>query len=408
MPNQIVIVGAGQAAVQAVEVLRRKGHAGPLTLVGDEPALPYQRPPLSKKYLSGAMARDRLPIRHQSFYDEHRVELRLGRRATSLDRQARRLRLDDGSELAYDALLLATGSTPRRLATPGSGLEGIHYLRTVADTDRLRDAARPGARVAVVGGGYIGLEVAATCRELGVDVTVLEMADRVMNRVVCEPVSRYYEAEHRKHGVQIVLGARMLDFYGDARGRVAGVRCADGSEYPADFAVVGVGVLAEDALARAAGLHCDNGIVVDEYCRTSDPAIWAIGDCTSQPSGRYGYRVRLESVDNAFEQAGTAALDILGTPVAHDKVPWFWSDQYHHKLLIVGLSAGHDQVVLRGDPATHSFSAAYLRGGELIAIDTVNNARDQMAARKLVGARVKPDPAKLADASIALKDCVPA
>jgi 3-phenylpropionate/trans-cinnamate dioxygenase ferredoxin reductase subunit len=408
MPNQIVIVGAGQAAAQAVDVLRRKGHAGSLVVVGDEPALPYQRPPLSKKYLSGAMARDRLPIRHQSFYDEHRVDLRLGRRVTSLDRQACRLALDDGTELAYDALLLATGSRPRRLATPGSALEGIHYLRTMADTDRLREAARPGARVVVIGGGYIGLEVAATCRELGVDVTVLEMAERVMNRVVCEPVSRYYEAEHRTHGVQIVLGARMLDFVGDARGRVAGVRCADGSEYPADFAVVGVGVLAEDALARAAGLHCDNGIVVDEYCRTSDPAIWAIGDCTSHPSLRYGYRVRLESVDNAFEQAGTAALDILGAPLAHDKVPWFWSDQYHHKLLIVGLSQGHDQWVLRGDPASHSFSAAYLRGGELIAIDTVNSAKDQMAARKLVAARVCPDPAKLADASIPLRDTVPA
>jgi len=229
----------------------------------------------------------------------------------------------------------------------------------------------------------------------------------VMNSVVCEPVSRYYEAEHLKHGVRIVLGARMQEFSGDARGRVGVVRCADGSEHTADFAVVGVGVLAEDALARRAGLACDNGIVVDEYCRTSDPAVWAIGDCTNHPSLRYGYRVRLESVDNAFEQAGTAALDILGTPVPHDKVPWFWSDQYHHKLLIVGLSQGHDRYLLRGDPTTHTFSAAYLRNGELIAIDTVNNAKDQMAARKLVAARVHPDPAKLADASIALRDCLP-
>ncbi len=407
MPHQIVIVGAGQAAAQAVDMLRRKGYAGSLTLVGDEPSLPYQRPPLSKKYLSGALARDRLPIRHQSFYDDHGVALRLGRRATRLDAGARRIALDDGSTLDYDALLLATGSTPRALATAGSSLSGIHYLRTMEDTERLREAARPGARAVIVGGGYIGLEVAATCRELGVDVTVLEMADRVMNRVVCEPVSRYYETEHRKHGVNLVLGARMLDFAGDARGRVAAVRCADGSEHPADFAVVGVGVLAEDGLARAAGLRCDNGIAVDEYCRTSDPAIWAIGDCTNHPSLRYGYRVRLESVDNAFEQAGTAVLDILGAPVAHDKVPWFWSDQYHHKLLIVGLSQGHDRFVLRGDPASHSFSAAYLRGGELIAIDTVNQAKDQMAARKLVAARVHPDPAKLADASIPLRDCVP-
>ncbi len=407
MPNQILIIGAGQAAAQAVDVLRRKGYAGALTIVGDEPLLPYQRPPLSKKYLSGALARDRLPIRHQSFYDEHRVEVRLGRRATTLDPVARRVTLDDGSMLSYDALLLATGSTPRRLATPGSALTGIHYLRTMEDTDRLRAEVRPGARVVVVGGGYIGLEVAATCRELGVEVTVLEMADRVMNRVVCEPVSRYYEAEHLKHGVRIVLGARMQEFSGDARGRVGAVRCADGSEHTADFAVVGVGVLAEDALARRAGLACDNGIVVDEYCRTSDPAVWAIGDCTNHPSLRYGYRVRLESVDNAFEQAGTAALDILGTPVPHDKVPWFWSDQYHHKLLIVGLSQGHDRYLLRGDPTTHTFSAAYLRNGELIAIDTVNNAKDQMAARKLVAARVHPDPAKLADASIALRDCLP-
>ncbi|MCU0758939.1 MAG: FAD-dependent oxidoreductase [Steroidobacteraceae bacterium] len=408
MIERIVIVGAGQAAAQAVDVLRRRRFEGSIALVGDEPFLPYQRPPLSKKYFSGTLARDRLPIRHQSFYDEHRVDVRLGRRAVSIDRAARQVALDDGVALPYDALILATGSTPRRLQGPGTTLQGLHYLRTIEDTDRLREAARPGARAVVVGGGYIGLEVAATCRELGVEVTVLEMADRVMNRVVCETVSRYYEAEHRRHGVELVLGARMEAFVGDAAGRVAAVRCADGREYRADFAVIGIGVLAQDALARAAGLHCDNGIAVDEHCRTSDPAIWAIGDCTSHPSLRYGYRVRLESVDNAFEQAGTAALDILGTPVPHDKVPWFWSDQYHHKLLIVGLSQGHDEVVLRGDPATHGFSCAYLRDGELIAIDTVNSAKDQMAARKLVAARVRPDRARLADPAVPLKECVPA
>jgi len=408
MLERIVIVGAGQAAAQAVDVLRRKGFAGSIVLVGDEPFLPYQRPPLSKKYFAGSLARDRLPIRHQSFYDEHRVEVRLGRRATGIDRAARLVALDDGSALPYDALLLATGSTPRRVQAPGADLAGLYYLRSIEDTDRLREAARPGSSAVVVGGGYIGLEVAATCRELGVEVTVLEMADRVMNRVVCETVSHYYEAEHRRHGVQLVLGAGMEAFVGDARGHVAAVRCADGREPRADFVVVGIGVLAQDELARAAGLACDNGIVVDEFCRTSDAAIWAIGDCTNHPSLRYGRRVRLESVDNAFEQAGTAALSILGTPVAHDKVPWFWSDQYHHKLLIVGLSQGYDQVVLRGDPATHSFSCAYLRAGELIAIDTVNNAKDQMAARKLVAARVTPDPVRLADATIPLRDCVAA
>ena len=408
MIARIVIVGAGQAAAQAIEVLRRKGFSGSITLVGDEAYLPYQRPPLSKKYFSGALERDRLPIRHQSFYDEHRVDVRLGRRVESIDRAARQATLDDGTALPYDALLIATGSTPRRVQAPGSGLAGLHYLRSIEDTDRLRDAARPGASAVVVGGGYIGLEVAATCRELGVEVTVLEMADRVMNRVVCETVSRYYEGEHRRHGVNLVLGARMESFVGDQRGHVTAVRCADGREHRADFVVGGIGVLAQDQLARAAGLACDNGIVVDEYCRSSDPAIWAIGDCTNHPSLRYGYRVRLESVDNAFEQATTAALSILGTPVPHDKVPWFWSDQYHHKLLIVGLAQGHDQVVLRGDPATHSFSCAYLRGGELIAIDTVNNAKDQMAARKLIAARVRPDLAKLADAAVPLRDAVPA
>ncbi|MEZ5487236.1 MAG: FAD-dependent oxidoreductase [Steroidobacteraceae bacterium] len=406
MAERIVIVGAGQAAAQAIEVLRRKGFAGAITVVGDEPFLPYQRPPLSKKYFSGSLERDRLPIRHQSFYDEHRIDMRLGRSAVAIDREARRVALDDGTTLPYDALLLATGSTPRRVTGPGAELAGLHYLRTIADTDRLREVARPGARAVVIGGGYIGLEVAATCRELGVEVTVLEMADRVMNRVVCETVSRYYEEEHRRHGVKLVLGARTDAFVGNPHGQVAAVRTADGQEHRADFVVIGIGVLAQDALAHAAGLACDNGIVVDEFCRSSDPAIWAIGDCTNHPSLRYGYRVRLESVDNAFEQAGTAALSILGMPVAHDKVPWFWSDQYHHKLLIVGLARGHDQVVLRGDPASHSFSCAYLRDDELIAIDTVNNAKDQMAARKLVAGRVKPDVARLADPAVPLKECI--
>jgi 3-phenylpropionate/trans-cinnamate dioxygenase ferredoxin reductase component len=237
-------------------------------------------------------------------------------------------------------------------------------------------------------------------------VTVLEMADRVMARVVCPQVSAFYDAEHRAHGVHLVLGARVQELLGNAAAEVRGARCADGTEYPADFVVVGVGVDGEDTLAKEAGLKCANGIVVDEFCRTSDPAIWAIGDCTEHPSLRYGMRLRLESVDNAFEQANSAALDILGTPVPHDKVPWFWSDQYHHKLLIVGISQGYDQVVMRGDPATHSFSACYLKGGEFIAIDTVSNARDQMAARKLIAARVRPDPAKLADPALSLKDCV--
>ena len=236
------------------------------------------------------------------------------------------------------------------------------------------------------------------------EVTVLEMADRVMNRVVAEPVSRYYEREHASHGVKIELDVGVLALQGDTNGRVCAVETNRGA-IAANLVVVGIGVLPTDELAQNAGLACDNGIVVDEYCRTSDQAIFAIGDCSNHPSAHYGRRVRLESVDNAFEQANTVATNITGTPTKHDRVPWFWSDQYHHKLLIVGLADGHDQAILRGDQANHSFSVCYLRDGEFIAIDTVNMAKDQMAARKLIASRMRPDPNKLADISIALKDC---
>ncbi len=406
MTHHVLIIGAGQAAIQLIDTLRRKGHRGEITLVGDEPHLPYQRPPLSKKFLAGNFDRDRLAIRHAAYYDEHGIGTVLGRRAVAIDRDARSVALDDGSVLGYDSLVLATGSRARELTLPGATLRNVHHLRNIADVDQLRALAKPGARLVVVGGGYIGLEAAASCRELGVDVSVLEMADRVMNRVVCEPVSRFYEATHAAHGARIHTGVKLEALLDDGHGAVRGARCADGSEYPADFVLVGIGVLAEDRLAAAAGLACANGIVVDEHCRTSDPHIWAIGDCSNQHSVHYNRRLRLESVDNAFEQGTTAALSILGTPVAHDKVPWFWSDQYDLKLIIVGLSQDHDQVVLRGDPSAHAFSACYLRAGELIAIDTINNARDQMAARKLIAAHFRPNPAKLADASIALKDCV--
>jgi 3-phenylpropionate/trans-cinnamate dioxygenase ferredoxin reductase subunit len=404
MPDRIVIIGAGQAAAQAVDTLRKKGHSGSLTVVGDEPYPPYQRPPLSKKYLAGTFERDRLIIRHDAFYAEHNVDTRWGRRALRLDRTAQRVELDDGAALPYDALLLATGSTPRKLNLPGADLAGAHYLRTIADVEHIRDDAARAKRAVIVGGGYIGLEVAATLRELGLAVTVIEMADRVMNRVVCEPVSRFYEAQHRAHGVDLLLNARLESLVAGGN-RVRAVRCSGVGDIDAELVVIGVGVTPVDDLARAAGLACDNGIVVDAHCRTSDPAIYAAGDCAQQTNKHYSVRVRLESVDNAFEQANTAALNMLGIATEHDKIPWFWSDQYDLKMVIVGLAQGHDQVVLRGDLAAKAFSACYLRAGELIAIDTVNHAKDQMAARKLIAARARPDPAKLADPSIALKDC---
>jgi 3-phenylpropionate/trans-cinnamate dioxygenase ferredoxin reductase subunit len=403
MPERVVIVGAGQAAAQTVDTLRRKGFHGSIALVGEEPLAPYQRPPLSKKYLAGALERERLAIHRESLYAEHGVQLFLGRRAARVDRAARKVALEDRVELPYDALVLATGSRPRVPPLPGVGLGGVHTLRTVADADAIRAELTAAKSVVVVGGGYIGLEVAATCRELGREVTVLEMADRVMNRVVCPAVSAFYQGEHARHGVRIVLNARVEALSGDSR--VRAVRCAGGAEYPADLVVIGVGVAPADELARECGIECANGIVVDEHGRTSDPSIFAAGDCTNHPSPHYGRRVRLESVDGAFEQGTNVALNLLGTASRYDKVPWFWSDQYDLKLLIVGLALDHEEVVLRGDPATRSFSACYLRNGELVAIDTVNSPRDQMAARRLIAARARLDRAKVADPTVALKDC---
>ena len=403
MPENIVIVGGGHAGASAAEALRREGHEGRILLLGAEPHLPYQRPPLSKKLLSGEQTLERGLIRSAAFYEQGRIETRLGTRVEALDCSQSRLTLADSSVVEYDALLLCTGSEPRRLSVPGAQLDGVFYLRTADEVEAIRSRCRPGARLVVVGGGYIGLEVAATCRKLGLEVRVLEMADRVMNRVVAPVVSSFYQAEHGAQGVAIHLKATVNAFVGD--GSVREVVCADGSSHLADLVVVGIGVLPADRLARDAGLACDDGIVVDEYCRTSAPQVFAAGDCTSHPSPRYGRRVRLESVDNAFEQGRTAAANMAGRSVAHDKVPWFWSDQYDLKLLIVGLSHGHDAVVVRGDRANRSFSVCYLRGGELIALDAVNSPKDYRAARKLIAERARPDPVRLADPAVALKDC---
>jgi 3-phenylpropionate/trans-cinnamate dioxygenase ferredoxin reductase subunit len=403
--ERIVIAGAGQASVQAIDTLRRKGFAGKIVLIGDEPWLPYQRPPLSKKYLAGALERDRLLLRPAHFYESHAVEIMLGRRVEEISRREQRLRLDDGSTCAYDALLIATGSRPRPLAAPGADLEGVYFLRSIADVERIRADWAPGKRLVIVGGGYIGLEVAATARELGLEVTVLEMADRVMNRVVCPQISAFYEAEHARHGVRILCNSRVRALAAaPGSKRVRAVVTDDGEEHPADGVVVGCGALPADELAVAAGLACENGVVVDDRCRTSDPVIFAAGDCTSHPSLRYGRRLRLESVDNAFEQGASAALNMLGLETVHDKVPWFWSDQYDLKLIIIGIGQGYDAVVMRGDPANHAFSACYLRGGELISVDSINSPKDQMAARKLIAARARPNPDRLADPSVPLKD----
>jgi 3-phenylpropionate/trans-cinnamate dioxygenase ferredoxin reductase component len=402
MSSTIVILGGGQAGAQAIDTLRREGFAGRMVLIGDEPHLPYQRPPLSKQFLAGDMTAERLPFRNQLFYDQHRVELKLGGGAARIDRSARQIELSDGESLDYDRLLLCTGARSRPLSCPGADLAGVHYLRGIADVVRIRERLKTGARAVIIGGGYIGLETAATARKLGCAVTVLEMADRVMNRVVASSVSEYFSREHRMQGIEIVCGTRVVRLEG--AGSVQRVVRGDGSSHEADLLVVGVGAVPNVELAEAAGLSCDNGIVVDEYCRTSDPDIFAAGDCTNHPSLRFGMRVRLESVDNAFEQGKTAALNMLDRPTVHDRVPWFWSDQFDNKMLIVGLSQGFDQQVLRGDPAARSFSVCYLKGGELIAVEAVNHAKDYMAGRKLIAERARPDLGKLTNPQIGLKD----
>lgn len=402
--KKIVIVGAGQAAAQAIDTLRGKGFRGSIILVGEEPHLPYQRPPLSKKYLAGALETERLLIRPAHYYAQHEVDTRLGTRVESIDRDVGYVVLGDGSLISYDALLLATGARPRRLSCPGIELAGVHVLRNVADVERIRKDLDRGRRLVIVGGGYIGLEVASSARELGLEATVLEVASRVMNRVTCAAVSEFFEAEHGRHGVNIVCNARVRALVGTDR--VQAVVCEDGSEIAADVVVIGVGADPADELAAAAGIECANGIVVDEFCRTSDPRVYAAGDCTNHPSAHYGRRLRLESVENAFEQGTTAALNMMGTPTVHRGVPWFWSDQFDLRLAIVGVSQAADLVVLRGDPGKRSFSACYVRGGELVAVDSVNAMKDQMAARRLIPARVHPNLEKLMDVRIPLRDSI--
>ena len=402
MQDTIVVAGGGHAGAQVVDSLRRDGYAGRLVMACGEPALPYQRPPLSKKFLGGELPVERLPIRHGEYYETIHCEMILGNPVVAIDAAARKVKLSDGGSLAYDKLVLAIGGHARPIAVPGADLPGVHVLRTMKDVEAIRARIHPGVRVAVVGAGYIGLECAATFRKLGLDVTVIEMMDRVMNRVVAPEMSGFYQAEHASHGVSVLTDRKVSAFWGD--GSVHAVECTDGTQVPADLVIVGIGLVPNCALAESAGLKCEDGIAVDEHCRTSDPDIYAIGDCCSHPSPRYGRRIRLESVDNAFEQAKTASANICGKATAHDKTPWFWSDQYELKLQIVGLSQQYDSVVLRGDPATKSFSCCYLRDGELIALDAVNHAKDFMSARKLIAERVRPDPAKLADDRVGLRE----
>ena len=402
MPTTI-IAGAGHAGGQTALSLRQAGYEGRIIVCGDEPVPPYQRPPLSKKYLSGELALERVFLRPETFYSGHDIELRLGNAVRELDPERRTIVLEDGEALAFTDLVIATGSRPRRLDTPGATLGNIFYLRTLEDADAIRNALVAGRRLVVVGGGYIGLEIASTAKGLGLEVCVIEAADRILGRVTAPEMSDYYTRAHRTRGVDIRLSAGVAAFEGN--GMVEAVDC--GSEtIPADVVVIGIGIVPDVRLAASAGLDCDDGIVVDERCATSADHVYAVGDCTRHPNPILGRSLRLESVQNALEQARTAASNIVGTPAKYEQVPWFWSDQFDLKLQMVGMSRGYDTVVRRGSMDADDFAMFYLKDGVLIAVDAVNRPREFMACRKLVPNRPRIDPAKLADESIPMKEMV--
>ncbi|MBT8099789.1 MAG: FAD-dependent oxidoreductase [Gammaproteobacteria bacterium] len=402
MDNTVVIAGAGHAAGQVVASLKQKKFAGRVVVLGDEPYLPYQRPPLSKKFLSGEMPAERLYVKPASFYDDTDIDVHLNSRIGDIDRSAKCVHTEDGAQFEYSKLVLATGSRVRRIDVAGSDLRGIFYLRNIQDVDDIRGAMAGAKRLVIVGAGYIGLEVAAVARTKGLEVTVLEMTERVMSRVVSPEVSAFYEQEHRERGVDLRLATGLAAFHGT--GAVDAVESSDGKLIPTDFVVIGVGILPNTELAASAGLEVDDGIVVDDRCATSDRDIFAVGDCTRHPNTIYARNLRLESVHNALEQAKTAAANICGDELHYSQVPWFWSDQYDLKLQIAGLSEGYDQVVMRGDLAARSFACCYLDAGRLIAVDAVNAPRDFIQAKPLIAAAAMPDPERLADSDIMLKD----
>ena len=403
MAEKILIIGAGQAAAQTVATLKAEGFDGAITIVGGEAFPPYQRPPLSKAYLSGKLERERLFLKPDTFYSEAHCELLLGVSATAVDRARKTVALSGGRSLSYDKLMFATGTRVRRIKVPGAELAGVHYLRSIADVDLLRPQMKEGARLAIVGGGYIGLEVAAVAVKLGLEVTVFEALDRVMARSVTPQLSAFYEKEHRGNGVRFLFETGVEAFEGTDR--LSGVR-AGGQVYDADFALVGIGVIPNTELAAEAGLSCDDGIVVDPFCTSvDDPAIFAAGDCTRHYS-HDGKAIRLECVQNAIDQAKHAALAMTGKPKAYREVPWFWSDQYDLKLQIAGLAWPGDQLVLRGDPEARKFAIFHLREGAVAAVEAVNAAPEYIIGRKLIGDATKVAPERLADTSLSMKNIV--
>ncbi len=395
----MVIIGAGHAAGQAAASLRQAKYEGPITIIGDEPHVPYQRPPLSKQYLSGEQAIERVYLRPATFYADKDVTLKLSTTATAINRENKTVDLDSGESLQYDKLIISTGSRPRKLGIEGADLPGIHYLRTIADVDAIRAEMAPGKNLVIVGGGYIGLEVASVGVEQGLNVHVLEMESRILQRVTTPQMSSYYHALHSGRGVHIHTDTAVTGFAGDTH--VQQVKCGD-QAFDADLVIVGIGIIPNVELAEAAGLEVDNGIVVDDHCRTSDADIYAAGDCTNHPNPLLNRRLRLESVPNAMEQARVSVENILGGDKVYAAIPWFWSDQYELKLQMVGFSADGTEQVVRGNMEDNKFAVFYINEGKVVAADAVNSPKEFMVCKQLIGKQV--DQTLLADPAGDLKE----
>lgn len=407
MQFDVVIVGAGHGGAQVAVMLRTQKFAGSIAIIGEEPELPYERPPLSKEYFAGEKEFERIQLRPAKYWDEREVTMLLGKRVVSVDPAAHTVTTDDGETIGYGKLVWATGGHPRMLPIPGGDLPGVQGVRTRADADAMKAASETAGQVVVIGGGYIGLEAAAVLNKAGKKVVLLEALDRVLARVAGVDLSRFYEKEHRDHGVDLRLGVCVDAIEGE--GHVTGVRLSDGEVIPADLVIVGIGIVPAVEPLIAAGADCANGVRVDRLCKTSLPDVYAIGDCASHVNDfAEGAEIRLESVQNANDQANVVAKGIVGDEAAYHAIPWFWSNQYDLKLQTAGLSAGHDQAVLRGDPATRSFSVVYLKAGKVIALDCVNATRDYVQGRMIVTAGLAATPEQLADTETPLKALLPA
>lgn len=403
MDFDVLIVGAGHGGAQAAIMLRQQKFEGTIAIIGEEPELPYERPPLSKEYFAGEKTFDRILIRPEKFWEERDVAMLLERRVATVDPVAHQVTTEDGEAIGYGTLIWATGGSPRMLPIPGANLSGVQGVRTRADADAMKAASENSRQIVVIGGGYIGLEAAAVLAKSGKKVVLLEALPRVLARVAGEPLSRFYEAEHRAHGVDVRLGVNVAAIEGEAH--ATGVRLADGEVIPADLVIVGIGIVPAVEPLIAAGAVGANGVAVDPYCRTSLPDIYAIGDCAAHANEfAQGAVIRLESVQNANDMANTAARAICGDAQPYHAVPWFWSNQYDLKLQTVGISTGHDASVVRGNPADRSFSVVYLKEGGVIALDCVNAIKDYVQGKALVTGRLVLDPAELSDTSRPLKE----